>query len=78
MSESKECWHLDKRVPIALIVTLFLQTASIVWWASSLSERVTALESWRTDNRLTSERLVRLETILDRIDKRLADMELRR
>jgi Tfp pilus assembly protein PilO len=33
-------WHLDKRVPIALIVTLAIQTSGLVWWAASLSGRV--------------------------------------
>lgn len=37
-------WHLDKRVPIALIITLMAQTAGIVWWASALSSRVGVLE----------------------------------
>lgn len=35
-----EAWHLDRRVPIALIVTLAVQTAGMVWWAASLSSRV--------------------------------------
>jgi hypothetical protein len=33
-------WHLDRRVPIALIVALAVQTSGIVWWAASLSGRV--------------------------------------
>ena len=36
MEGASEPWHLDKRVPLALIVTLFLQTAGIVWWASTM------------------------------------------
>lgn len=49
-----EGWHLDKRLPIALIITIAVQTAGLVWWAASLSSRVdeqarrvTALESSR-------------------------------
>lgn len=30
-----EPWHLDKKVPIALIVTLLLQAAGAVWWVST-------------------------------------------
>jgi hypothetical protein len=33
-------WHLDRRVPIAIITALAVQTAGIVWWAASLSARV--------------------------------------
>lgn len=37
-------WHLDKRVPVALIVTIMMQTAAAIWWASALSQRMTAIE----------------------------------
>ena len=40
-----EPWHLDKRVPVALIITLLLQSALAVWWASSLSADVSTLQS---------------------------------
>ena len=33
-------WHLDKRVPIALIAGLFLQAATFGWWASQINSRV--------------------------------------
>jgi hypothetical protein len=33
-------WHLDKRVPITLILALLIQTAGMVWWAATLSTRV--------------------------------------
>lgn len=33
---ASEPWHLDKRVPLALIGALFFQTAGIVWWASTM------------------------------------------
>lgn len=44
-------WHLDRRVPIALIVTLALQTALGVWWASQVT----------SDVQQTRERVARLE-----------------
>lgn len=34
MTGREEPWHLDKRVPVALIATLFLQFGAGVWWAS--------------------------------------------
>jgi hypothetical protein len=33
-------WHLDKRVPIAIITAIAVQTFGIVWWAATLSARV--------------------------------------
>ena len=37
---SSEPWHLDKRVPIALILSLAVQTGGMVWWAANLSRAV--------------------------------------
>jgi Tfp pilus assembly protein PilO len=54
MPPQPEPWHLSRSVPLALIVTLAIQTAGMVWWASSLtaqvqeqSRRLAALESSR-------------------------------
>lgn len=38
-----EPWHLDKRVPVAIIFALLIQTAGAVWWASAMSSSVAAL-----------------------------------
>jgi hypothetical protein len=40
----REPWHLDRRVPIALILTIMLQSAAAVWFAASLVGRVDTLE----------------------------------
>lgn len=37
-----EHWHLDKRVPISLIMTLVIQTVAVIWFFSTLSHRVDA------------------------------------
>ena len=40
MSGQSEPWHLDKRVPIALIFTIALQTAAAIWWAANINSRL--------------------------------------
>jgi Tfp pilus assembly protein PilO len=40
MSESTDSWHLDKRVPVALIIALLAQFAAGVWFTSSLANDV--------------------------------------
>lgn len=37
-------WHLDKRVPITLIITILIQTGTLVWFISKLDSRIIALE----------------------------------
>jgi len=71
-------WHLDKRVPVALLLAILVQTFGMGWWASSISERVASLERSRADNKDTGGRLMVLESqmkdikaILQRIDRKL-------
>ena len=35
-------WHLDKRIPIALILAIILQVAGAVYWASKMESRIEA------------------------------------
>lgn len=35
-------WHLDKRVPIALILAIIIQVAGAVYWASKMEARIDA------------------------------------
>ena len=41
---NREPWHLDKRVPLALILTILLQTGAAVWFLASLQSRMDVLE----------------------------------
>jgi hypothetical protein len=65
MSDQDTGWHLDKRVPIALVVTILIQTGGAVWWLSSINSRVSNLEEKVGAVSSQPERLVRLETQMD-------------
>ncbi len=43
MAEDKH-WHIDRHVSIALLVGIVVQTFAIGWWASGITERLTAVE----------------------------------
>ena len=62
IDQQTEPWNLDKRIPIAVIFTMLMQTAGIVWWASSITERVTRLEHESVKSLTADGRLIRLET----------------
>lgn len=75
-------WHLDKKVPIALIVTLIAQAGMFIWWASSMDARVAAIEARLVTLEDSRERLIRLEAAaahqsdtLNRIAQRLDEQE---
>ena len=37
---ASENWHLDKRVPLALILTIAIQTGAALWFMATLSAQV--------------------------------------
>ena len=59
----ENAWHLDKRVPIALIATIVMQSMAAVWWAASMQARLDALEKNLTAQSSNESRLVRLEQV---------------
>jgi uncharacterized membrane protein affecting hemolysin expression len=72
-------WHLDKKVPIALIVTLLLQGGIVMWWIGSSSQRldqnerhVTALTPQVT---ATAEKIIRVETKLEAIGEAITEIK---
>ena len=68
-------WHLDKRVPIALIFTIIVQTAGLVWWASSLTERVNTLERRADASAPQAERITRLEVNIEVVKDGIAEIK---
>jgi tRNA A-37 threonylcarbamoyl transferase component Bud32 len=67
-----EQWHLDKRIPLALIVTMMLQFGGGIWWLSQIQFRVeqqgsdiqrleTTLSSTQVDRNGLDNRITRIE-----------------
>lgn len=56
MNHDENGWHLDKRVPITLILTLLIQAAAGLWFAAKMDSRVMALEEARVEQRARDDR----------------------
>lgn len=54
-----EPWHLDKKVPIALLGAIIAQTVGIVWWASGIHHRVGTIEATQV---IQAARMTAIET----------------
>lgn len=65
-------WQIDKRIPIALLVTLFLQIATALIWATQLNARVVSLEGQANHSADFGEKLARIDERLGHIKQ---DME---
>lgn len=76
-----EGWHLDKKVPITLIITIFLQSAVAIWWIAKVDNRIENLERENSERSTYSDRLVKTEAdqYALRVDtnNRLSDMTAR-
>jgi hypothetical protein len=72
----REPWHLDKKVPLALILSMAIQTVLIVWWAASLSSRVEHQErqivALTTSDAQAKQEARRIGEWLSRVDERIA------
>lgn len=66
-------WHFDRRIPIALIVTIIIQTGAAIWWASSVNSYIEGDRKGELD---TIERVKALESDSDGIDRRLVRFEV--
>lgn len=45
MEPDENRWHLDKKVPISIIIALFMNFLGGVWFMSKLESRIVALET---------------------------------
>ena len=68
-------WHLDKKVPLALIMTIIGQTVVAAWGASNLWTRVGELERQMQLAAPQFERIIRLETKVDGITGSLSEIK---
>jgi hypothetical protein len=68
-------WHLDRKVPLALILTIVAQTVVFTWGASNLWTRVGELERQAQLSAPQAERIIRLETKVDTITAGLGEIK---
>lgn len=71
----REPWHLDKRIPIALILVIILQTVGAFFWAGAASMRLSNVEKIAEKNSQLGERLTRVEEKTNYIAKGVERIE---
>ena len=79
-------WVVDKKIPLALILTTTVQLGVAVWWLSDLNTRVRALEKFAQssmeetkdhadDESIIKDRILKLEINLNNIDSTLHEIK---
>lgn len=75
LGEPKEGWHLDKKVPIALIAAILIQTAGALVWAGAASQRLDMLEASVAALKDTNRKLSVVETHIGYMREAIDDIK---
>lgn len=76
-TKNEGAWSLDRRVPLAVILTIAMQTGAALLWAGAAAERLTALEARTERIGELVERTARLEEQTKAANASLARIEER-
>jgi hypothetical protein len=72
---SDASWHLDRKVPVAIIMAILLQTGGVIWWGATASERLTALERKVELAAPQADRLTKVETRLEAVQDGISEIK---
>lgn len=75
MNDEDRHWHLDRKVPIAIILTILVQTAGVAWLLATINARVETLERRVEATAPQADRITRLEVRLDYIVEGIAEIK---
>lgn len=78
MNDTPSGWHLDQKVPITIAVSIALQTATIIWWASGVEHRLQNAEIAQSEqkaiiNTIQTERQAGLQR-LSKVEQAVGDI----
>jgi len=79
LDTSDSRWHWDRKIPIALILTLLMafagQTSTALWWASKMDSRVENLEKQSATTAPQGDRLTRVEVKLESVQDGISEIK---
>lgn len=54
-------WRIDRQIPVALIISMVIQTFAVIWWAAKIESRVETLELHDITYNIVLDRVSRVE-----------------
>lgn len=79
IDQSDAKWHVDRKVPVALIVTFLLmfasQSGTALIWASKMDSRVEALEKQTASAAPMPDRMTRVEVKLESVQAGITEIK---
>ena len=68
-------WHLDRKVPLALIIAMAVQAGGFFWWAGSTAERMSSIERTLANTAPQADRLTRVEVKMDTVVEAVTEIK---
>jgi len=75
MNDTAQPFYFDRRIPIALLVAVLMQTAAALVWAGAAGERIAQLEYQVQSVHVLTERTARMEARLESAQAALERIE---
>ena len=75
MADRDSSWHLDKRVPVALIITILSGYAGGIWWASEMNARLSYIERYQVQSQGDSGQIIQIKEQLRGIERIVSRLE---
>jgi len=67
MMNNDKHWKLDRRIPVAVVIALFMQMMGAIVWATSIDARVNQIEQNTMGGAFASEKFARIEERLEHL-----------
>lgn len=74
--ETQPRWQVDRHVNVAMLLAMVVQTVGIVWWAATLTGRVSELEQKVGSIQPVLERAARMETQIEGLKEHVLEVKL--
>ena len=68
-------WTIDKKIPLALILMLAVQSGTAIWWAARTDTRMAALEASNAAAAPQADRLTRVEEKIGFVTEGIAEIK---
>lgn len=75
ITQDENGWKIDRRIPIAVIATFFLQIAGMLIWATELDARVSNVEHQMLGSSEINEKFARLEERLESVKQNIESIK---
>lgn len=73
--ESDRHWHVEKKIPLALILAILVQSAGFVWFGATLNARVNTLELNAAAAAPQADRLTRVEVQIEVVKEGITEIK---